>query len=122
MANYRFKECVVEIDYCRLASVVVGERRIVGKSHEIFSQLISQETWVAIPESIYRLFLVADDEIAVSIVTTLLKQRFEVLVLLAAGVLKLVNHIIVKFGPSMFVNKACSTVKDLFDEFIGVGN
>ena len=80
-----------------------------------------QQIGVAIAKAVDALLFVADNEIEMGIGEAVFEQRFEIAVLLLAGVLKLVNHKVIEPHAHAFVEKWHPAFKHLVNKVGGVG-
>ena len=112
---------VVKLDDVFQAAVVGVEfGRVVVVLPKLFSQLILQDVGVAVAEAVDALLLVADDEVAVAFAQAIFQQWYEVLILLGACVLELVDHEIVEPRAHALVHKGYTAFECLGHKLVGV--
>ena len=124
--HQQLEQAVVERDHGFQTAEVGGQ---VGQAQlllEFFVDAVAKQAWVGVAEAVDRLLGVADDEVEVvaAVRQALVQQRHEVVVLLVARVLELVDHEMVDPRAHAFIDKRHGVVSghEVVDEVVGVGN
>ena len=92
------EELVIKLNDVRGTAEVVGlglawlDRRLIDVAHEVFTHALAEDRGVGVAKAVNRLLGVTDEHVEIAIGQALLEQAAEVLILLGARVLELVDH------------------------------
>ena len=92
------EKLVIKLYDVRGTAEVVGlgltwlDRRLVDVAHEVLTHALTKDRGIGVAEAVDRLLGVTDEHVEIAIGQALLEQATEVLILLGARVLELVNH------------------------------
>ena len=116
------EKLIIEVNHQFCASAIdVQVLRIVVFRTEIGGQIVLKQVGVAVAEAVNTLLLITDDEVVVGAAEAVFEQWLEILVLLAAGVLKLINHKVIEPHTHTLIYEWHITFHHLVNEVGGVG-